>query len=194
MNEILKGYFIDDNSGFGTDIPVVQRKIFSQEKGEQINVIELIHTLKTMPFLDLNGIGKILNILSQDDDIEENKVSLFEVLNYHEVDYESLVRKRIIAINYSRAKIIRLIGKTVVCECTNITEILCQLFDNIDFLEEWNKLGHVFFEPIFMLDFYGISVDELYSEDKDKDAMIRVDDEDEKYKDMVVRFENFRPE
>ncbi len=192
MNEILKGYFLNDDSGFDVDIPVVERKIFSREKGEQINSVELIHALKTIPFLDLNTLGKILNILPEDD-TEDDKISLFELLNHHEVDYESIVRKRIIAINYSRAKIIRLIGKTVVCECTNTTEILCQLFDNIDFLVEWNRLGHVFFEPIFMLTFYGIEIDEMLPEDKDKDAMIRVDDEDE-YKDMVIKFENFRPE
>gem|GEM_PF-3899228 len=192
MNEMLKKYYLEDGSGL-EEIAVAERLVFSRANGELLSVMELLHALKSNPFLDLNRLASALNIQGTEDD---DKINLMELLDYHEVNYESIVRKRILAIQYSRAKILKLLKQTVKEGTTNIIKVLCMLLADYNFLKEWNRLQPVFLEPIFMIDFYDIQIEEYNGGvvpllPADEDDLIASLIDERGYKDKVLRFESF---
>lgn len=199
MNENLNRYCALDgwNSKlWNEDTPIADRLVFVAEKAQQIPCTKVLEVLRTSPFLDLETIGNRLNILAENDD--EADMTMIELLNYHEINYEPIIRKRLMLIDYSRAKIVE-----ALTECTKVGDsylpsIVETWYNSARFELLWNELEPVLHHMLFMIDFYGIKCEEfnggfhrsLDEEELDDLIPVEIGDEVETEK-MVIRFSKF---
>lgn len=190
MNEILQNYELK-NEG---DLSLVDRKIFNPSKVKQLGYAHVFETLRTTPFLDIYCIGLRMNILSVDEEGED--MNLMELLEYFDIEYEPIIRKRLIRVGYSRRKIIDVLMEATRPKSIFLPDIYCQWLEDEGFLKMWNVLEPIVGEIGYLLDFYGIECEEFnggYPKSEDELIMVEVGDEIQS-KDRVLKFEKFNHE
>lgn len=199
MNENLKRYSVIDgwNSKlWDENTPIAERRVFDSKEAKIIPCAKVLEVLRTSPFLDLETIGNRLNILAENDD--EADMTMIELLNYHEINYEPIIRKRLMLIDYSREKIVEALS-----ECTKVGDsflpsIIEGWYNSRRFEQLWNELEPVLHHMLFMLDFYSIKCEEFnggfhrsLDEEEFEDLIpVQVGDEVE-VSNRVIRFSKF---
>jgi len=195
MNEVLKRYVLGDgivNELWDEDTPMVERKVYKSEEAKGLGYSQVLETLRSSPFLNLAMIGERLNIWANED--EEADMNLMELLEYHEINYEPIIRKRIVLVGYSRMKIVELLTRVTRPKSTLLVDIYSQWLENTEFKKAWNVLEPLLGEFAYLLDFYGIRCIEFNGEyPRSLDELIKVELGDD-VEDRVLRFEKFNDE
>jgi len=193
MNEILQNYYIEDtliNGDEKINIPIIERKVYVKKNAIKISYGKLYEALRIQPFLRIHLIGEMLDIMPEED--EEPDMSLFELLNYFEINYEPIIRKRLLISGYSKAKIIELLIESTRPESTFLPDIYCQWLESEKFVRNWKFLRTIIPEYVYLLEFYGIEHIDFNGGYEEDEGWISVELGDYiEIKDKVLKFENF---
>ena len=132
----------------------------------------------------------MLDIMPEED--EKPDMSLFELLNYFEINYEPIIRKRLIISGYSKAKIIEILIESTRPESTFLPDIYCQWLASEKFIKNWKFLSTIIPEYAYLFEFYGINHTDINGGYEKEDGWVTVEyGDDEKIEDRVLKFEKF---
>jgi hypothetical protein len=188
MNEILQNYEIFDDG----EPSVAEKQVFDYRKVKRLCYAQVVETLRTSPFLALEILGRRMNILP--DGEHRANMNLMRLLEYFDTEYEPIIRKRMIRVGYSRAKILEVLRIASRTKSTCLAEVYSQWLENESFNEMWNTIEPIIGEISYLLDFYGITFDEFNGNHIRSldDELIEVEiGDDVQLKDRILKFEKF---
>lgn len=185
MNSELLNYtrnHVDD-----TEYVPVLSKIFSAEVLDMVSRNEVLDILHSEKFMDIE---RISSRLVNNNGAEEDGVSLLDVLFHFNIDYISIVIKRLQNVGVTKYSLLNKLKKYVdEYECVDLVSFAERISANVEFLEFWKrKIDPIIDDLLYLLDVLGIDsvIDELGSN------LIKVDlGDDIKFKNRVLKFEKF---
>lgn len=188
MNEILQNYELVEDG----ELSIAEIKVYDIRKVKKLGYSQVLETLRTSPFLDFNSIGRQMNILPVGE--HRANMNLMELLEYFDIEYEPIIRRRLIRVGYSRAKILEVLRAATRTKSTCLPDVYSQWLENESFKEMWNTIEPVIGEINYLLDFYGITLDETNGGHirSLEDDLIEIEiGDDVIIKDKILRFEKF---
>lgn len=145
------------------DQPIlILRNVFSKKKLLSLDRSEIYEVIRTSSFLNLSTISERLNGGCED---ENDACSLLYILEFFELDYVKITRKRLQQIGVSRLYLINWLNGCVEnsSEDDLFTLVEDMIVDN-DFLANWIRIQPIANKFSYLLDLYLINLDVIREE------------------------------
>jgi PAS domain-containing protein len=168
---------------------LVLTKLFSKTILTDISRNEVVEVLHSEPFLKITNIASRLGKETN----EEDAISLNEIIQFFDIDYLDIIRKRLRNVGVTKYSLLRLFDSIIgEKEYDDLLSFIQDIATDKRFLKQWNKIQYIlnqFYDLIYIFD---IDMEIIKYNDEESELIPVEVDDSIKNNDLIIKFENFK--